>query len=142
MYGATATDLPTAGQVFYTPVGATRPTDSTTGAVGSVASAGTIGIDFTAARVALAGLAINFPNATYTMSGTASLVGGLFSTSRLGAGAACTGAGCKPLQAGNFAGVLAGPGASGVGLDYFFNIPGGVIEGVGAYRKCPVAGRC
>jgi len=142
VYGNVATDLPRSGQVFYTPAGGTRPTDSITGTTGTLVSAGSVAVDFTAARLSLTGLNVSFPNASYAMSGSANLIGGLFSTSPLGAAASCTGAGCRPLQAGNFAGFLAGPGGAGVGLDYFFNVPGGVIEGVAGYRKCPPGPKC
>ena len=139
VYGAVATDLPSSGQVFYGLAGGTRPTDSTSGTTGALVSGGSVAVDFTAARMSLSGLAVGFTNATYTLSGSASLVGGLFSTSPVGGNAACTGAACKPLQAGNFAGFLAGPGGAGLGLDYFFNIPGGVIEGVGGIPQMPDA---
>jgi hypothetical protein len=142
IYGTLATDLPGSGQVFYAPVGGTRPTDSVSGAAGTLVSGGSIGVDFTAARLTLSGLAVGFSDANYTMSGSATINGGLFSTSPLGATVGCTGAACRPLQAGNFAGFLAGPGGAGIGLDYFFNVPGGVIEGVSGYRKCPGTQRC
>ena len=142
VYGNVATDLPSSGVVFYTPSGGTRPTDSTSGVAGSLVSGGSVSVDFTAARVALSGLTVGFSNANYTLSGNANLVGSLFSTSPVGATVGCTGSACKPLVAGNFAGFLAGPGGSGLGLDYFFNIPGGVIEGVAGYHKCPGPTRC
>ena len=142
IYGALATDLPGSGQVFYAPVGGTRPTDSVSGAAGTLVSGGSIGVDFTAARLTLSGLAVGFADANYTMSGSANINGGLFSTSPLGATVGCTGAACRPLQAGNFAGFLSGPGGAGIGLDYFFNVPGGVIEGVSGYRKCPGTQPC
>jgi hypothetical protein len=41
------------------------------------------------------------------------------------------------------AGFFAGPGGSGIGLDYYFNARGGgVIEGVVGYRRCAGAGPC
>ena len=42
----------------------------------------------------------------------------------------------------NFAGFLAGPGAGGLGLDYYFNTRNGVIEGVAGYRRCAAPGNC
>jgi hypothetical protein len=143
VYGTLATSLPTSGTVTFAPLGGTRPTDSGTGATGTLISAGSVSVDFTAARLALSGLAIGFGSATYTMSGATSLVGPLFSTAGVGAGAGCTGQGCQPLVQGNFAGFLAGPGATGVGLDYYFNTrSGGVIEGAAAYRRCPGTPGC
>jgi hypothetical protein len=76
-------------------------------------------------------------NATYSMSGSTRLVGPLFSTAGIGANASCAGAGSQPLVQGNFAGFLAGPGVTGVGLDYYFNTrPGSVIEGNVGYHRC------
>ncbi len=50
-------------------------------------------------------------------------------------------AACQPLVAGNFAGFFAGPGGSGIGMDYYFNTrTGSVIEGVVGYRKCGPGG--
>ena len=142
IYGNTATALPTAGVMQYAAIGGTRPTDSGTGQVGTLISGGTISVNFTTAQLALAGLAVGFGGATYTMGGTASIVNGLFSTSAGGTTGACTGAGCQPLIASNFTGFLAGPGGAGVGLDYYFNTrAGGVIEGVAGYRQC-VGGKC
>jgi hypothetical protein len=76
------------------------------------------------------------------MGGSASIVGGQFSTGGLGGAAtACAGGGCQPLIAGNFTGFFAGPGGSGIGLDYYFNTRGGnVIEGVVGYHKCGPSG--
>ena len=85
IYGATATNLPGSGQFSYAPVGGTRPTDSGTGAVGTLISGGKINVDFTAASLALTGLTVGFSNATYTMSGSTSIHNGLFSTSGIGA---------------------------------------------------------
>jgi hypothetical protein len=134
--------MPTSGQVSYAPIGGTRPTDST-GAVGTLISGGTINVNFTTAQLALTGLAVGFGNATYTMAGSTSILNGQFSTAPVGASVGCTGGGCQSLIAGNFAGFLAGPGAAGIGLDYYFNTRNGsVIEGVAAYRKCASPGRC
>jgi len=142
IYGVLASDLPTAGLVEYAPVGGTRPTDSATGEVGNLVSGGRIAVNFTIAQVTLNNLQVGFNNATYTMSGTASLLGPLFSTGGTGATATCSGAACQPLVAGNFAGFLAGPGGTGLGLDYYFNTRGGVIEGVAGYRRCAAPGNC
>jgi hypothetical protein len=140
IYGATATGLPTSGQVSYAPVGGTRPTDSLTGAVGTLISGGKVDVNFTTANLALSGLTVGFSNATYTLSGSTSIQNGLFSTSGIGGTFACSGAGCQPLIAGNFVGFFAGPGGAGIGLDYFFNYRGGgVIEGVSGYRRCSPA---
>ena len=138
IYGNVATALPDSGVVSFAPVGGTRPTDSGTGAVGTLLSGGNVTVDFTQASLALSGLAVGFgADATYTMSGTTHLVGPLFSTAGLGASAACTGSACQPLVQGNFAGFLSGPGATGVGLDYYFNgRSGNVIEGVVGYHRC------
>jgi len=143
IYGATATNLPSSGQVSYAPVGGTRPTDSITGAVGTLISGGKVNVDFTAPSLTLTGLTVGFDNATYSMSGTTGIRNGLFSTSGPGAAFACAGNGCQPLVAGNFAGFFAGPGGAGLGLDYFFNYRGGgVIEGVSGYRRCVGAAGC
>ncbi len=143
IYGSATPALPASGQFAYVPVGGTRPTDSATGATGTLVSAGTIGVDFGTARLTLTGLAVGFVDATYTMNGTAGIANGLFSTSGPGASAGCAGNGCRPLVAGNFAGFFAGPAGSGIGLDYYFNTRGGgVIEGVAGYRKCAGAGPC
>jgi hypothetical protein len=142
IYGVTASDLPTSGQVQYAALGGTRPTDSGTGQVGTLLSGGTINVNFTTAQLALSGLAVGFPNATYTMGGTASIANGVFTTTGIGATGACSGAGCQPLVASNFTGFFAGPGGAGIGLDYYFNThTGGVIEGVAGYRQCP-GGKC
>lgn len=142
IYGNTATTLPTSGQVSYTMVGGTRPTDSGTGAVGTLVSGGTVNVNFTTAQLALAGLTAGFSGASYTMGGTASIIDGRFSTGGAGGAAtACAGGGCQPLVAGNFSGFFAGPGGSGVGMDYYFNTrTGSVIEGVVGYRKCGPGG--
>jgi hypothetical protein len=143
VYGNIATSIPASGQVSYAPIGGTRPTDSGTGAVGTLISGGSINIDFTTAQLALTGLAVGFANATYTMEGTTRILNGQFSTAPVGAHVGCAGTGCQSLAAGNFAGFLAGPGAAGVGLDYYFNTRiGSVIEGVTAYRKCSSPGKC
>jgi hypothetical protein len=143
IYGAAATNLPTSGQVSYAPIGGTRPTDSLSGAVGTLLSGGKINVDFTAANLSLTGLTVGFNTATYTMSGSTSFRNGLFSTSGIGASFACTGAACQPLIAGNFVGFFAGPGGAGIGLDYLFNYRGGgVIEGVSAYRRCAPGTSC
>jgi hypothetical protein len=143
VYGDIATAMPTTGQVSYAPIGGTRPTDSGTGTVGALISGGTINVNFTTAQLALTGLAVGFGNATYTMAGSTSILNGWFSTAPVGASVGCTGGGCQSLIAGNFAGFLAGPGAAGIGLDYYFNTrSGSVIEGVAAYRKCASPGRC
>ncbi|HEV8500330.1 MAG TPA: FecR family protein [Casimicrobiaceae bacterium] len=138
IYGNAATSIPTAGVVSFSPVGSTRPTDSATGAVGTLLSGGIVTVDFTQANLALSGLSVGFgPDATYSMSGSTRLVGPLFSTAGIGANASCTGAACQPLVQGNFAGFLAGPGVTGVGLDYYFNTrPGSVIEGNVGYHRC------
>lgn len=143
IYGNIATGLPTSGQVSYAAVGGTRPTDSGTGAVGTLLSGGVINVNFTTAQLALSGLSIGFDNANYTMSGTASLLNSQFSSSGpAGVATGCTGNACQPLLAGNFAGFLAGPGGAGIGMDYYFNTrSGSVIEGVAGYRKC-VGGKC
>ena len=143
IYGDVAVSLPTSGKVIYVPVGGTRPTDSATGATGTLISAGTINVDFNLAQATLNGLAVGFTNATYTLGGTASIINGQFSTAGPGGNASCAGNGCRPLVAGNFAGFFAGPGGAGIGLDYYFNTRGGgVIEGVAGYRKCPGPGGC
>ena len=112
IYGNAALSLPTSGQVTYAPVGGTRPTDSATGATGTLISAGTINVDFNHAQVALSGLAVGFTNATYTMGGTASIINGHFSTAGPGGNVGCTGSALPPLIAGNFAGFFAGPGGA------------------------------
>jgi FecR protein len=143
IYGNIATSMPTSGQVSYAPIGGTRPTDSGTGAVGTLISGGTINVNFTTAQLALTGLAVGFGNATYTMAGSTSILNGQFSTPPVGANVGCTGGGCQSLIAGNFAGFFAGPGAAGIGLDYYFNTrSGSVIEGVTGYRKCASPGKC
>ena len=143
IYGNVPVALPTSGQAMYVPVGGTRPTDSATGTVGTLISAGTINVDFHQAQASLSGLAVGFTDATYTLGGTASIVNGQFSTAGPGGTAGCTGASCRPLVAGNFAGFFAGPGGAGIGLDYYFNTRGGgVIEGVAGYRRCPGPGGC
>ncbi|MEP7181648.1 MAG: FecR family protein [Betaproteobacteria bacterium] len=142
VYGNTAVDLPTSGQFSYTPVGGTRPTDSS-GTVGTLISAGRVDVNFTPATASLSGLAVGFTQSTYTMSGTANILDGRFSTSGTGAVAGCTGSGCQSLVGGNFVGFFAGPGGAGIGLDYFFNLrSGNVLEGVTGYRKCPSAAPC
>jgi hypothetical protein len=142
IYGTTATALPSSGQVQYAALGGTRPTDSGTGQVGTLLSGGTINVNFTTAQLALSGLAVGFPNATYTMNGTASIANGAFATNGIGVVGACNGAGCQPLIASNFTGFFAGPGGVGIGLDYYFNTrTGSVIEGVTGYRQCP-GGKC
>ncbi|HEY8242042.1 MAG: FecR domain-containing protein [Vicinamibacteria bacterium] len=142
IHGVVATDLPTAGIVEYAPVGGTRPTDSATGEVGSLLSGGRVAVNFTTAQVSVNNLQVGFTNAVYSLSGTASLLGPLFSTGGVGATASCAGGGCQPIVAGNFAGFLSGPGAAGMGLDYFFNTRTGVIEGVVGYRRCAAPGAC
>ncbi|MEP7064144.1 MAG: FecR family protein [Betaproteobacteria bacterium] len=143
LYGNAATSLPTSGVVSFAPVGSTRPTDSATGAVGTLLSGGNVSVDFTAANLTLSGLSVGFgADATYSMGGTTRLVGPLFSTAGAGANASCAGSACQPLVQGNFAGFLSGPGGTGVGLDYYFNgRNGGVIEGVVGYQRCP-GGKC
>ncbi len=143
IYGLLAPSLPGAGQFAYAPIGGTRPTDSGTGATGTLIFGGTINVNFGTAQLALSGLTVGFTNAIYTMSGTTGISNGLFSTSGPGASVGCTGGSCQPLVAGNFAGFFAGPGGSGIGLDYFFNARGGgVIEGVVGYRRCVGATSC
>ncbi len=142
IYGVVASELPTAGIVEYAPVGGTRPTDSATGEVGNLVSGGRVAVNFTIAQVTLNSLQVGFNNATYTMGGTASLLGPLFSTGGAGATATCTGSACQPIVAGNFAGFLAGPGGTGLGLDYYFNTRNGVIDGVAGYRRCAAPGAC
>jgi len=143
IYGNLATSIPTSGQVSYSPIGGTRPTDSGSGAVGTLISGGTINVNFTTAQLALTGLAVGFGSATYTLAGSTTILNGQFSTAPVGATAGCTGGGCQSLIAGNFAGFLAGPGAAGIGLDYYFNTRNGsVIEGVAGYRKCASPGKC
>ena len=142
IHGVVANDLPTAGIVEYAPVGGTRPTDSATGEVGTLLSGGRVAVNFTTAQVSLNNLQVGFTNATYSLSGTASLLGPLFSTGGVGAAASCAGAGCQGIVAGNFAGFLAGPGAAGMGLDYYFNTRTGLIEGVVGYRRCAAPGAC
>jgi hypothetical protein len=142
IYGATATALPSSGQVQYAAIGGTRPTDSATGQVGTLLSGGTINVNFTTAQLALSGLSVGFPGANYTMAGSANIANGTFTTSGIGATGGCSGGGCQPLIASNFTGFFAGPGGAGIGLDYYFNTrTGGVIEGVAGYRQC-VAGKC
>jgi hypothetical protein len=143
VYGNAATSLPTSGVVNFAPVGSTRPTDSATGAVGTLLSGGNVSVDFTAASLSLTGLSVGFgADATYSMGGTTRLVGPLFSTAGIGANASCVGSACQPLVQGNFAGFLSGPGGTGVGLDYYFNgRNGGVIEGVVGYQRC-AGGKC
>jgi FecR protein len=143
IYGTTATNLPASGQFSYAPVGGTRPTDSLSGAVGTLLSGGKVNVDFTAATLSLTGLTVGFGSATYTLSGTTGIQNGLFSTSPVGGQFACTGGGCQPLISGNFTGFFAGQGGAGLGLDYFFNYRGGgVIEGVSGYRRCIGAAGC
>jgi hypothetical protein len=142
IYGNAATNMPTSGQVTYTPIGGTRPTDSGNGNVGTLISGGTINVNFTTAQLALNGLAVGFTNATYTMSGSASILKDKFSSAPGGATTGCSGGACQALIAGNFAGFFAGPGGAGIGLDYYFNArTGGVIEGVSGYHKC-TSGHC
>ena len=142
IYGATATALPSSGQVQYAALGGTRPTDSGTGQVGTLIAGGTINVNFTTAQLALSGLAVGFGSATYTMGGSASIINGAFTTSGVGATGACSGAGCQSLIASNFTGFFAGPGGVGIGLDYYFNTrTGSVIEGVAGYKQCP-GGKC
>ena len=142
IYGNTATALPTSGQVSYAVVGGTRPTDSGTGAVGTLVSGGTVNVNFTTAQLGLTGLTAGFSDANYTMGGTASIINGRFSTGGVGGAlTGCTGGACQPLVAGNFTGFFAGPGGSGIGMDYYFNTrTGSVIEGVVGYRKCGTGG--
>lgn len=142
VYGVLANDLPTAGVVEYALVGGTQPTDSGTGNLGTLLSGGRVAVNFNIAQVTVSGLAVGFTNATYTMSGTAPLVGPVFSTGGIGATGTCAGTACQPIVAANFAGFLAGPGATGLGLDYFFNTRAGVIEGAGGYRRCVAPGAC
>lgn len=142
VYGVVASDLPTSGIVEYALVGGTQPTDSGSGATGSLVTGGRVAVNFNNAQVSVNGLQVGFANATYTMSGTANLVGPLFSTSGLGATGTCSGAACQPIVAANFAGFLAGPGAPGLGLDYYFNTRIGVIEGAAGYRRCAAPGNC
>ncbi len=142
VYGIASTELPTSGIVEFALIGGTRPTDSATGAVGTLVSGGRIGVDFGTARVSVNGLQVGFTDATYTLGGTASLVGPLFSTTGIGAAGSCSGSACQSLIATNFAGFLAGPGAQGLGLDYFFNTRSGVIEGAAGYRRCAAPGNC
>ena len=142
IHGVVATDLPNAGIVEYAPVGGTRPTDSATGEVGTLVSGGRVAVNFNTAQVSVNNLQVGFTNALYSMSGTASLLGALFSTSGTGATATCAGSACQSIVAGNFAGFLAGPGAAGLGLDYFFNTRNSVIEGVVGYRRCAAPGAC
>jgi len=143
VYGNLATSIPTSGQVSYSPIGGTRPTDSGTGAVGTLIYGGTINVNFTTAQLALTGLAVGFGSATYTLMGSTSILNGQFSTAPVGATPGCIGAGCQSLIAGNFAGFLAGPSAAGIGLDYYFNTrSGSVIEGVAGYRRCASPGKC
>lgn len=135
--GNAATSIPTSGVVSFSPVGGTRPTDSS-GAVGTLISGGNVTVDFTQASLALTGLTVGFgADATYSMSGSTRLVGPLFSTAGIGANASCAGSACQPLVQGNFAGFLAGPGVTGVGLDYYFNSRNGnVLEGNVGYHRC------
>jgi hypothetical protein len=142
IYGNTATALPTSGQVSYAVAGGTRPTDSGTGAVGTLVSGGKVSVNFTTAQLGLTGLTAGFNDANYTMGGTASIINGRFSTGGVGgASTGCAGGGCQALVAGNFTGFFAGPGGSGIGIDYYFNTrTGSVIEGVVGYRKCGPGG--
>jgi hypothetical protein len=142
IYGNTATALPTSGQVSYAMVGGTRPTDSGTGAVGTLVSGGTVNVNFTTAQLGLTGLTAGFNDANYTMGGTASIINGRFSTGGVGGAlTGCAGGACQPLVAGNFTGFFVGPGGSGIGIDYYFNTrTGNVIEGVVGYRKCGPGG--
>ncbi len=145
IYGNAAVSLATSGQVAYAPVGGARPTDSATGATGTLISAGIINVDFNLAKATLNGLAVGFTNAENVHARPARryIINGQFSTAGPGGSAGCTGNGCRPLVAGNFAGFFAGPGGTGIGLDYYFNTRGGgVIEGVAGYRKCPAPGGC
>jgi hypothetical protein len=143
IYGNLSPSLPGSGQFSYTPVGGTRPTDSGTGATGTLVSGGSINVNFGTAQLTLTGLTVGFTNATYTMGGTTGINNGLFSTSGPGASVGCTGNACQSVVAGNFAGFFAGAGGSGIGLDYFINARGGgVIEGVVGYRRCAGAGPC
>lgn len=143
IYGNLSPSLPGTGEFSYVPVGGTRPTDSGSGASGTLISGGTLNVNFGTAQIGLSGLTVGFTNATYTMNGTTGINNGLFSTSGPGASVGCTGNACQSLIAGNFAGFFAGAGGSGIGLDYFFNARGGgVIEGVVGYRRCAGAAPC
>jgi hypothetical protein len=105
-------------------------------------SCGTVNVNFTTAQLGLSGLTAGFNDANYTMGGTASIINGRFSTGGVGgASTGCAGGGCQALVAGNFTGFFAGPGGSGIGIDYYFNTrTGSVIEGVVGYRKCGPGG--
>ena len=143
IYGVVATALPGSGQVQYAGIGGTRPTDSGTGQVGTLISGGTISVNFTTAQLALAGLEAGFGSAVYTLGGNGQphqrdVLDQLWAARTARAAAA----GCQALVASNFAGFFAGPGGTGIGLDYYFNTrTGSVIEGVAGYRRCP-GGKC
>lgn len=142
VYGTIATALPSSGQVQYAAIGGTRPTDSGSGQIGTLISGGTISVNFSTAQLALSGLEAGFGSATYAVSGSTSIVNGAFSSGGGGATGSCSGAGCQRLIAGNFIGFFAGPGGTGIGLDYYFNTrSGSVIEGVTAYHQCS-GGKC
>jgi hypothetical protein len=137
VYGNIATSIPASGQVSYAPIGGTRPTDSSTGAVGTLISGGSINIDFTTAQLALTGLAVGFANATYTMEGTTRILNGQFSTAPVGAHAGCVGTGCQSLVGGNLPASSPVRRRRGRRSRLLLNTRiGSVIEGVTAYRKC------
>jgi len=137
IYGAAATNLPTLGQVTYTPVGGTLPTMSANGQTGTLVSGGVVLIDFGQAFAQLTGLQVGFTNATYTMSGGASLLpGGRFSTNQATVG--CVGNACASAPTGGFDGFLVGNTGTGLGLGYNINASVGLpnfIRGVVGYRR-------
>jgi len=137
IYGAAATNLPTSGQVTYNPVGGTLPTQSVNGQTGTLISGGVVLIDFGQAFAQLTGLQVGFTNATYTMSGGASLLpGGRFSTNQANVG--CIGNACATSPTGGFDGFLVGNTGTGVGLGYNINASVGLpnfIRGVVGYRR-------
>ena len=137
-----APSLPGAGQFAYAPIGGTRPTDSGTGATGTLISGGTINVELQhrAARAQRTHRRLHqrdVHDERHDRHQQRALL-----DSGPGASVGCTGNGCQSAVAGNFAGFFAGPGGSGIGLDYFFNTRGGgVIEGVVGYRRCVGARR-
>lgn len=141
IYGAAATNLPSLGQVTFTPAGGTLPTMSLNGQTGTLVSGGVVLIDFGQAFAQLTGLQVGFTNAVYSMSGGAGLLpGGRFSSNPQLLAASCIGNGCLPIQLGGtgFDGFLVGNTGTGVGLGYNFSVGAGVpnfIRGVVGYRR-------
>lgn len=147
--GVTATNLPTSGSYSYSFLGATRPTFSDgIGAglgQGSVTT-GTFGVDFVA-RTVKASLSLLFTggNSSYgIVMPSAALAGSQFTGSgtmvfNSGAKNVCSSGGCSA----QFAGFLAGSGATHAGLGYDVTAADGTtpfyIDGVAAFKYVPSA---